>query len=43
MIWWTVVCIVSHIAGRRPERIFSTLLRWAEEHREKEEQACLTS
>ena len=43
MIWWTVVCIVSHIAGRRPERIFSTLLRWAEEHREKEEEACLTS
>ena len=44
MIWWTAICIVSHIAGRRPERIFNTLLRWAEEHREKEEaeQACLT-
>jgi len=40
MIWWTVVCIVSTIIGRRPERIFSTLLRWAEEHRVKEE-ACL--
>ena len=43
MIWWTAICIVSHIAGRRPERIFNTLLRWAEEHREKEEQACPTS
>ena len=43
MIGWTVVCIVSHILGRRPERIFSTLLRWAAEHREQEEAACLTS
>ena len=33
MIWWTVLCILSQIAGRRPERIFSALLRWAEEHR----------
>ena len=36
MIWWTVVCIVCQITGRRPERIFSTLLRWAEEHKQKE-------
>ena len=36
MIWWTVVCIAAHIVGRRPERIFGTLLRWSEEHREQE-------
>ncbi len=33
MIVWTVACILSTMAGRRPERIFSELLRWAEEHR----------
>ena len=38
MIWWTVVCIAYQIAGRTPERIFSTLLRWAAEH--KEEPVC---
>lgn len=43
MVWWTVVCIASHILGRRPERIFSTLLRWAAEHREQEEAACPTN
>ena len=36
MIWWTVVCIVCQIAHRRPERVFSTLLKWAAEHREEE-------
>jgi Sugar transferases involved in lipopolysaccharide synthesis len=39
MIWWTAVCIFTHIAGRTPDRIFSTLLRWADEHRQKEEKA----
>lgn len=33
MIVWTAVCILFAIAGRRPEKIFSTLLTWAEEHR----------
>ncbi len=33
MIGWTVVCIAAQIAGRRPERIFRTLLQWAREHR----------
>ncbi len=36
MIWWTVVCIAFHVTGHRPERIFGQLLRWAEEHRDKE-------
>lgn len=43
MIWWTVVCIVCQIAGRRPENIFSTLLRWADEHKRKEEKECQTA
>ncbi len=34
MILWTAVCILAQAAGRRPEHIFGTLLRWAEEHRE---------
>ena len=38
MIWWTVVCIVYQIAGRVPEHIFNTLLKWAAEH--KEEPVC---
>jgi len=38
MIWWTVVCIVYQIAGRVPEHIFNTLLRWAAE--KKEEPVC---
>lgn len=33
MIVWTVVCILASIAGRRPEKIFAALVRWAEEHR----------
>jgi lipopolysaccharide/colanic/teichoic acid biosynthesis glycosyltransferase len=33
MIWWTVVCIVYRLAGRVPEHIFNTLLKWAAEHR----------
>ncbi len=33
MVVWTVVCILASVAGRRPEKIFSTLLRWAGEHR----------
>ena len=36
MIWWTVVCILASVAGRRPEKIFTTLLRWAEEHKKGE-------
>ena len=43
MIWWTVVCIVCQIAGRRPENFFSTLLRWADEHKRKEEKECQTA
>ena len=43
MIWWTVICIVSHILGRRPEKLFSTLLRWAEEHRKQEVGECRTT
>ena len=43
MIWWTVVCIAFQIVGRRPEGIFSTLLRWAAEHREQEEAVCLAN
>ena len=43
MIWWTVVCIVCQIAGRRPENIFSTLLRWADEHKKKEDEECRTA
>ena len=35
MIWWTVVCIVYQIAGRVPEQIFNTLLKWAAEHRKE--------
>ena len=38
MIWWTVVCIVYQIAGRVPEQIFNTLLKWAAE--KKEEPVC---
>ena len=38
MIWWTVVCIVYQIAGRTPEKLFNTLLKWAAEH--KEEPVC---
>ena len=33
MIAWTVACILSQAAGRRPEGIYRTLLTWAEEHR----------
>ncbi len=33
MIVWTVVCILASVAGRRPEKIFGTLVRWAQEHR----------
>jgi hypothetical protein len=29
------VCIVYQIAGRTPEHIFNTLLKWAAEHREE--------
>lgn len=36
MIWWTVVCIVCQVVGHMPENILSTLLRWAEEHKQKE-------
>ena len=43
MIWWTVICIVSHILGRRPEKLFATLLRWAEEHRKQEVGECRTT
>ena len=35
MIWWTVVCIASRIAGRTPGRILDTLLKWAAEHKEE--------
>jgi lipopolysaccharide/colanic/teichoic acid biosynthesis glycosyltransferase len=35
MIWWTVVCIVYQLAGRVPEHIFNTLLKWAAEHRKE--------
>lgn len=40
MIWWTVVCIVCTVTGHWPERVFRELMRWADEHREKEERAC---
>ena len=39
MIAWTAACILCTVAGRRPEKIFSALLRWAEEHRKG---ACVT-
>ena len=43
MIWWTVVCILCQVMGRIPEGIFATLLRWADEHRKKEENECQTA
>ena len=43
MIWWTVVCIVCQVAGHMPEGILSTLLRWADEHKKKEEKECQTA
>ena len=43
MIWWTVICIVSHILGRRRVKLFATLLRWAEEHRKQEVGECQTT
>lgn len=43
MIWWTVVCIVCQIVGHRPENFFSTLLRWADAHKKKEEKECQTA
>ena len=39
MIFWTAACILAQAAGRRPERIFHTLLRWAEEHRKGADEA----
>ena len=43
MIWWTVVCILCQVMGRVPEGILATLLRWADEHRKKEENECQTA
>lgn len=43
MIWWTVVCFANLIAKRKPEKLFSTLLRWAAEHKEEEERVCVTN
>ena len=36
MIAWTVACILAAVAGRRPEKIFNTLVQWAQEHRKGE-------